>query len=155
MIISLAAWINSQAVRIKAAHVDMLINIPNLMAYNTTNKKIVALGKTEDELKQQSPYGWKVHGRRIGFKVPFDVKAFDPDAAKSVLIFYAYKASNLTRPGTFGQLFGYLADRFNYDVQLAGYESVPPNVRSRFEQLLQKDRNIQRFVINGRVVKGA
>lgn len=70
-------------------------------------------------------------------------------------MFYAYKASSLTRPGSFGQLFGYLVDRFNYDLRFARYESVPPDVRSRFEQLLQKDRNLQRFVINGRVVKGA
>lgn len=155
MVIDLAAWINSQAVRIKAAHVDMVINIPNLMAYNTANNKIVALGKTEEDLKAQSPLGWRVHGPRIGFKVPFDVRNFDPEAAKSVLMFYAYRASNLTRPGSFGQLFGYFVDRFSFDVQLAGYENVPAEKQQRFAQLLSKERAIRRFVMNGQILKAA
>jgi hypothetical protein len=155
MIIDLTAWINSQAVRIKAAPLDMLINIPNIAAINTANRKIVALGKTEDEMKKQSPFGWRAYSGRIGFITPFDAKDFDPRVAMSVLMFYAYKASALVRPGTFGQLLGYLIDRFTYNLQFAGYENVPPERQEQFAQLALKDRVVRRFVVNGQVIKGA
>jgi len=155
MIINLTAWVNSQYVRVKAAPMDMLINIPNLMAYRAATKKIVSLGKTAEEMKAQSPLSWRLYEKQIAFKKPFDVSAFDPDTSASVLMFYAYRASHLAHPGTFGQLIGYFSDRFAYDLQLAGYESAPQDLRDRFEGLMRRERSLTRFTVNGRIVKGA
>jgi hypothetical protein len=154
MLINLSAWINSQSIRIKAAPMDMLINIPNLAAINTASRKIAALGKTEDEMKAQSPVGWRLHGKRLSFVTPFDVSAFDPKLARSVLMVYANRATTLAHPGVFGQMLGYLVDRFTFDIQLARYEEVPADLRQAFERLLKTDRTVNRASINGRQVKG-
>jgi len=154
MLINLNAWINSQVIRIKAAPMDMLINIPNLAAIDAGSRKIMAIGKTEEDMKAQSPFGWRMHGKRIRFAVPFDVNAFDPQLAKSVLTVYANRASALAHPGPFGQMHGYLVDRFAFDIQFARYEDVSADLRQVFERLLNRDRTIKKVSINGRPVKG-
>ena len=154
MLINLDAWINSQAVRVKATQVDMLVNIPNLVAVNTSSNKIAAIGKTEEEMKQQSPVGWRMYGRRIRFITPFTPREFDPAMARSVLMFYAHRAMLLARPGTFAQLLGYLVDRFTYDIQFAAYDMLAAELRAAFERHLRAERTLQRVLINGRIVKG-
>jgi len=153
MLINLLMWINSQAVRVKSDDAGLLVNVPNLLAYNKNNKRIIALGKTEDEMRKQSPLGWKAWASLIRFTAPFDVKAFDPLIVHNVLRYYAYRASARLRPGAFGQWFGLLVDRFTYDVQFAGYESVPQDARDRFEDLLRKDRFFRRVRINNQNIK--
>lgn len=154
MLITLNAWINSQAVRIKAAQVDMLVNIPNLVAINTVSNKIAAIGKTEADMRQQSSLGWRIYGQRIKFVAPFAPENFDPDRARSVLMFYAQRAMLRLRPGTFAQLIGYFADRFAYDIQFAAYDRVTAEQRAVFEGKLRAERTLQRLLINGQIVKG-
>ena len=154
MIIDLQAWATNNRVLIKAPQADLHIDLANIIALNKTNNKIVAVGKTEAEMKEQSKLGWRLHKDKIKFVAPFATNAFKPEVAKLMLMFYAYRAAQQIRPGTFGQLISMVIDRFSIDLRISDYENVPSDQRDEFEELMQKDRVIDTLIINGQRLKG-
>jgi len=154
MIIDIQAWASNQRILIKAPQANLHVDIPNLVALNKLNRKIVALGKTEEEMQEQSALGWRLHRDKIEFITPFSANSFDARIAYTVLIYYAGYAARLLRPGTFGQMLSIVTDRFNIDLRIAGYENIPIGLQEDFTRLMRRDRMVNVFILNGLRLKG-
>jgi hypothetical protein len=154
MIIDIQAWASNQRILVKAPQANLHVDLPNIVALNKLNRKIAALGKTEEEMQEQSALGWRLHKDKIEFTTPFSANSFDAKTAHAVLMYYADYAARLLRPGTFGQMLSVLTDRFNVDVRIANYENIPIGLQEDFTRLMRHDRMVNVFILNGLRLKG-
>jgi hypothetical protein len=147
MIIDIKVLANHERVRIEVPQKEIVQEIPNIVAYDVSNRKIVAIGETVDDLKQSAPDMWARYGHRIAFSSPFDVNEFEPKFASAVLRHYAVQALKRFRFRFQG------FDRFNYDLQIIGFENLSPDMRDQFLQCIQELSRPRRIEINGQKVK--
>ena len=154
MIVDFTARVEHGELRIKVPQARLEIHIPDIVACDSSTRRIVALGRTEDEVKAESPARWEHDKGRIEFRTAFDTRDFDVELAASVLSYFAGKAQSRIRPGLLVRAIGRMVDRFNYDLRLPGYEDLPAKTRARFVRLLRAFPCVYRFSINGKLALG-
>ena len=154
MVVDFVARVKHGRLLINVPQAKLDVNIPDVVACVTSTKQIVALGQTEDEVRRESPERWERDQDRIEFRPAFDVHDFGLELAVSVLSYYANKAQARIRPGLLVRAIGRIVDRFNYDLQLPGYEGLPVKTRVKFVRLLRTFPCVHRFTINGKLVIG-
>jgi hypothetical protein len=149
MIIEMMIQVNSKLISIQVPRAVMLVEIPHVVALRSTTGRICAIGKTEDEMRQEKPATWERIKFSGGFEfiAPFDSAKFNPTIAEAVIRYYSFGAHMKIRPILL-QLFRFV-DRFDYKFQIAGYESISAKLKVEFKRLLNRYHKRKRLSING------
>jgi hypothetical protein len=151
MIIEFFLHANSECVIMSAPQVNMRVELKNIVAFTPTKnsvKTIVAYGLDSQDLQNKVPEKWAELKSSARFTRPFDVGQFDPDLAVSFLGYGTLLAlANSGRP-----VIAVHIDRFDFKLEIKGYETLPLEAQQEFENNLHKTSlmRIRRLVINGR-----
>lgn len=154
MIIDIEFRATPEKITVKSKAAGFLHEIPNVLLLDTASNTLYALGRTEQEIKRDSPDVWARRPATFQFYPIYDVLNFKSLFLEAALHFYTFaiqaKASSLIRHLFWGRWF----DRYQYDLWLDGYETLPEDQRRRFEKSLYQntERRVERVIINGRLI---
>jgi hypothetical protein len=154
MIVEVQVHIGQGRVRIDIPQASLQVKIPDIVACHTATRQIVAIGRTEQEVRNEAPEQMERHGDKIEFRPAFDTSHFEPEFTVAVLRYYADKAQARIRPGLLTRSIASYVDRFHYDLQLPGYEGLPAKTQRKFVQYLRTLPCMKKCVINGKLVLG-
>ncbi len=155
MIIKVNVQADSKRIRVDVPQAETLIDTWSTIAHSS--QKIAAVGEEAENLKTthlSELEQYKAHlDINFDFEYPFDTAQFSPEFAVKTLQFYTFKTYLNIRPGALGQLLG-LFDRFDYRLNIDGYETLSVKVRQEFEyELLASLSKVRTLLINGQTVK--
>lgn len=155
MIIEVNVQAGSKRIRVDVSQAETLIDTWSTIAHSS--QKIAAVGEEAENLKntpRSELERYKTHiDTNFDFVYPFDTAQFSPEFAVKTLQFYTFTTYQNIRPGALGQLLG-LFDRFDYRLDIDGYEILSVEVRQEFEyELLTSLSKVRTLLINGRIVK--
>lgn len=150
MIVEVEVQADAERVSIHIPQAEMAVEIPNLVAYDLSTGKILAIGKTENDLEGEAPEGWKAIKSRTGFAAPYDIEHFNSQFAVAILHYYTWTARNELRRGI-QKLWPF--DFWKCNLRLADYGKLPVGERKEFEHLLRKSLKISSLFINGNPIE--
>ena len=156
MIIEIHVQATSHHVHVRVPQARLTDKVPGVIAYyeepRSRARTVVAIGKTADDLQREVPERWERDKASISFVHPFDVASFDPVLICAVLDYYTQRAYARLRPGLLVRWLGKSFDRFDYDLQIKGYDQLPADKRTEFERLLKRYLpRIHALSINGQL----
>ena len=154
MLVDVQVRVSQGCVQIDIPPARLVVKIQDLVACDNSTKSIVAIGQTEQEVRNDAPEQMKRHGDRIEFRPAFDANHFDPELAVAVLRYYADKALARIRPGLLTRFIASYVDRFHYELYLPGYESLPAGTQRKVAQYLRTLPCMRRCIINGKRIVG-
>lgn len=147
MLIQLDLQADGQFVRLSVPQAQLSLHVPDIVA-SVPERKIVAIGLTGDQLREAAPEKWGKLERTIRFEHSFDITDFSPYLAAAVLSYYAAAAyAKIRRYPLFPSPF----DRFEYTLQIDGYDTLPSQVHYAFEYAICCSRSTR---TNGLTVNG-
>ncbi len=107
--------------------------------------RILAVGQTEEQLRDTAPTHWATHQGALHVCRPFDPTSFHPIYPNGFLRYIIAVAHRNMRPRFF---FWYDSlDRFALDIQITGYFSVPATQQTEFAAYLRQGIRIHRLSI--------
>ncbi|MCX6031527.1 MAG: hypothetical protein NT169_19785 [Chloroflexi bacterium] len=163
MILDFKLTTNRDTIRVDAPQVELVTEMRNIVGCLGPNHQIVAIGDTAEDIKRNAPAYWERNGKQIEFVHPFNfegVKAsagqFEPLIAARVVQWCSDKAfQRMKRESLKRMLLSPWVDRVDYDLQLDGYDKLPPETRREFERYLKKLLvAVRRLQINGKTIPG-
>lgn len=155
MIIDIEFQATSEKITVKSKAARFLEEIPNLLLFDTANNTLYALGRTEAEIKHESPDLWARRPETLQFYPIYDVLNCRFAFLEAALRFYTHAIQCEVRSLMSHLFWGRWFDRYQYHLWLEQYETTAENQRQRFERGLcySKQRRVDRLVINARVVQ--
>jgi len=152
MIVSFSLQANSDSIIVNAPQATWRAEIKNIVAYEVREKSariITVFGYDSDDLQNMSSHEWATRRARTNFVHPFDVTEFVPEFAVAFLDYYAVVAHLKIRRHP---RLAYLIDRFDCNVEIKDYQTLPLTIQQEFEERLFRASltRIRRLSINGR-----
>jgi len=124
--------------------------LPNIIAVDK-NDKICAIGEEAEEMNLAEDYEqWRTK-HRLRFINPFELDKYGVLYAVSIVNFYVDKAlKKMRRDLTLGRL----SNRFDFDIWLWNYDSLLPETKYEFEDVLRKKPllKVGQVLLNGNPV---
>ncbi len=135
-----------ERMRASVAELDMLEELPGIVAINTRSRQIVAVGETGAEIQARAPEYWDRYGKDIAIVHPFDLAMPEPAvgdhkpvvAARLVSWFAGHAAARWPRRGLWRQISGPWVDGIDYHLDLPGYHGLAPDRRKELVRILRK-----------------
>jgi len=154
MLVNVQVHVSKGQVWIEIPQAKLKVNIPDIVACETSTRQIVALGQTADEIKAEAPDQWERHSNQIEFRPAFDTNRFEPELTVTVLRYYASKAQARIRPGLIVRFLGLYIDQFHYDLEIPGYGNLLTKTQNKLVRLLRTLPCMRRCTVNGKRVLG-
>ncbi len=152
MLIELNVQATSESVRIKLPQFDASTMVKNSVAYRDGKdgvRLIVDLGKSAEDLLEETPVHLQAALADLNFVHPFDVEQFRPEFIVEMIRYYAVKLVPDTRMAHWFRL--YIIDRLQLSLSIADYERLSLAQRQEFEYGLTKSPppKIRELTVNG------
>ena len=150
MLIEIFIQVDSEQLILKIQQLDFERKIPNIVGYDLTSRKLIAIGETPEEIQRQMPDKWEKSKSTIGFAPMFDAYSFDAQFSSAALEFYVLKARMEIHPTLWfvSEVFDSVDCHLNFPM----YERLLSETREAFEYSVQESAKLNNFVVNGQFV---
>lgn len=150
MVIDLVFEATSEQVRVASCIAGYQEVHPNSLLFDEAEKTLYGVGRTEEELKRESPEVWARRPASLRFKPIYDAARFEP-MMMWIALYYFQRAIHHQVRSLLAIVWWGRFDRFRYELWLPDYASIHPPLRRQFEQevFLGGRREVRELVING------
>lgn len=146
--------VDSSRTTLSCPQINLMQDLATLVACHVVTNKIVVIGMTKQEMISEAPDKWYSLQNDIEFTNPFDIQQFNVRFVVAVLCYYAMLIRVLAEERETNAL-GFF-HRFNYAIDIEGYEKLPEGTKSLLENsLLIHIGAGNSLSLNGRPVKKA
>lgn len=130
---SLTIDINDKTISITSADGSVSSAFSNLVGLDE-NDKFLIIGRTSEEIQEQSPHEWEKMKDKTHFRNPFSLDYFKPDLAAPVIEYLAY----LTIHPTPRSQMSLITDSVELFLRIPEYEKMAEEAKELFEFHLQE-----------------
>lgn len=123
---------------------------PNSLLFDEAKKMLYGIGRTEDDLRRESPEVWEKRPASMHFKPIYDAVNFEPVMTWVALYFFQRAIHHQARSLLASILWGRF-DQFRYELWLPNYNTISSSLRQQFERevFLGGRREVCELTING------
>lgn len=145
----------AEKVIVKSKATGFLDEIPNVLLLDNASKTLYALGRTEAEIKHESPDVWAKRPTTLQFYPIYDVLNFNSLFLEAALRFYTHAIESEVSSPMRHLFWGRWFDQFQYRLWLESYETVPEAQRRHFEESVYHNERhrVERVIINQRLIQ--
>jgi len=119
----------------------------NMIAIDTSSRKIVEVGKTGDEIEQEAPQVWARDKAQVIFEKIYEPECFDPERILLILYFFIAKIRNSRSGGLFERIL-HAFDRITLNLTLPDYHHIDERARNLFELGIPEIAKARNLIIN-------
>lgn len=152
MALEISVTVQQDQIFFREPNLNLQFTSGNIIAIDTSLRKVVEIGRTEEEIANHDPEAWAIHKSRIAFQKIYDPTNFNPDYFWLTLWYFVTKIRNVRYTHAVEQSL-HMNDSFTLNLVLPDYEQLDEKVRDLFELKTPEKVKVNAFTINGLAVE--